>query len=50
VLASFPGKAEVVVRFGETRLRLGDSYRVEPSASLRAELEQLTGAPARLVA
>jgi DNA polymerase-3 subunit alpha len=50
VLASFPGKAEVVVKFGETRLRLGDSYRVEPSASLRAELEQLTGAPARLVA
>jgi DNA polymerase-3 subunit alpha len=50
VLASFPGKAEVVVKFGETRMRLGDSYRVEPSASLRAELESLTGAPARLVA
>jgi DNA polymerase-3 subunit alpha len=50
VLASFPGKAEVVVELGETRMRLGDSYRVEPSPSLRAELEQLTGAPARLVA
>ncbi|HEX2703820.1 MAG TPA: DNA polymerase III subunit alpha [Solirubrobacteraceae bacterium] len=50
VLASFPGKAEVVVMLGDTRMRLGDSYRVEPSPSLRAELEQLTGAPARLVA
>jgi DNA polymerase-3 subunit alpha len=50
VLTSFPGKAEVVVMLGDTRMRLGDSYRVEPSPGLRAELEQLTGAPARLVA
>jgi DNA polymerase-3 subunit alpha len=50
VLASFPGKSEVVVTFGATRIRLGEGYRVEPTASLRAELEQLLGAPARLVA
>ncbi len=50
VLAAFPGSAEVVVELGETRIRLGEGYRVEPSVSLRAELEQLTGAPARLVA
>ena len=50
VLAAFPGTAEVVVELGETRIRLGEGYRVEPSVSLRAELEQLTGAPARLVA
>jgi DNA polymerase-3 subunit alpha len=50
VLAAFPGKSEVVVELGETSMRLGESYRVEPNASLRAELEHLTGAPARLVA
>ncbi len=50
VLASFPGKAEVVVTLGGTRIRLGEGYRVEPTASLRAELEQLLGSPARLVA
>jgi DNA polymerase-3 subunit alpha len=50
VLAAFPGKSEVVVELGETSWRLGPEYRVEPSVSLRAELEQLLGAPARLVA
>jgi DNA polymerase-3 subunit alpha len=50
VLASFPGRSEVVVTLGATRIRLGEGYRVEPSPSLRAELEQLLGAPARLVA
>jgi DNA polymerase-3 subunit alpha len=50
VLAAFPGTAEVVVMLGHTRIKLGDGYRVEPSLGLRAELEQLLGAPARLVA
>jgi DNA polymerase-3 subunit alpha len=50
VLAAFPGKSEVVVELGETSWRLGPEYRVEPSVSLRAELEQLLGTPARLVA
>jgi len=50
VLAAFPGKSEVVVQLGERRICLGEGYRVEPSVSLRAELEQLLGAPARLVA
>ncbi|HUB77032.1 MAG TPA: OB-fold nucleic acid binding domain-containing protein, partial [Solirubrobacteraceae bacterium] len=50
VLAAFPGKAEVVLELGARRIRLGDGYRVEPSVGLRAELEQLLGAPARLVA
>jgi DNA polymerase III subunit alpha len=50
VLAAFPGTAEVVVMLGQTRIKLGDGYRVEPSLGLRAELEQLLGAPARLVA
>jgi DNA polymerase-3 subunit alpha len=50
VLASFPGSAEVVVELGGKRIRFGAGYRVEPSVSLRAELEQLLGVPARLVA
>jgi DNA polymerase-3 subunit alpha len=50
VLAAFPGRAEVVVELGDTSMRLGEKYRVEPSVGLRAELEQLLGAPARLVA
>jgi DNA polymerase-3 subunit alpha len=50
VLAAFPGRSEVVIELGGKRIRLGDGYRVEPSVSLRAELEQLLGAPARLVA
>jgi DNA polymerase-3 subunit alpha len=50
VLAAFPGKSEVVVQLGETRIRLGESYRVEPTLGLRAELEQLLGVPSRLVA
>jgi DNA polymerase-3 subunit alpha len=50
VLAAFPGNAEVVVNLGDRRICLGEGYRVEPSLGLRAELEQLTGAPARLVA
>ena len=40
----------MVVDLGETRIRLGDGYRVEPTLGLRAELEQLLGAPARLLA
>jgi DNA polymerase-3 subunit alpha len=50
VLAAFPGNAEVVVQLGDKMIRLGEGYRVEPSTSLRAELENLLGAPARLVA
>ncbi|MGA2469979.1 MAG: DNA polymerase III subunit alpha [Solirubrobacteraceae bacterium] len=50
VLTAFPGCSEVVVELGETSWRLGPEYRVEPSVSLRAELEALLGAPARLVA
>jgi DNA polymerase III subunit alpha len=44
---SFPGEAEVVLEMataaGERRLKLGPSYRVAPTASLRAELELVLG-------
>jgi DNA polymerase-3 subunit alpha len=50
LLATFPGEAEVVVELSDRRMRLGPEYRVEPSVGLRAELEQLLGSPARLVA
>jgi DNA polymerase-3 subunit alpha len=51
VLSTFPGESEVVLELsGERSLRLGPEYRVDPSAGLRAELEQLLGGPARLVA
>jgi DNA polymerase III subunit alpha len=47
VLENFPGEAEVVLEMrtagGHRRLRLGPSYRVTPSPSLRAELDQLLG-------
>ena len=44
VLGTFPGESEVVIELSDARrLRLGDAFRVEPSASLRAELEQLLG-------
>ena len=50
---NFPGEAEVVLEMrtaaGSRRLRLGQGYRVHPSASLRAELAQLLG-PAELTA
>jgi DNA polymerase III subunit alpha len=51
VFENFPGDAEVVLemhtRTGQRRLRFGESYRVAPSASLRAELNQVLG-PAAL--
>ncbi|MGH2851521.1 MAG: DNA polymerase III subunit alpha, partial [Solirubrobacteraceae bacterium] len=51
VLGTFPGASEVVIEFSEgRRVKLGENFRVEPSASLRAELEHLLGGPARLVA
>ena len=47
VLENFPGEAEVVLEMrtaaGPRRLRLGASYRVTPSPSLRAELDHLLG-------
>ncbi|CAN5521835.1 hypothetical protein BH20ACT18_BH20ACT18_04720 [soil metagenome] len=50
---NFPGESEVVLEMrtaaGSRRLRLGQGYRVHPSASLRAELAQLLG-PAELSA
>jgi DNA polymerase-3 subunit alpha len=51
LLSTFPGDSEVVIELSDARsLRLGPEYRVEPSAGLRAELEQLLGAPVGLVA
>ena len=44
VLGTFPGASEVVIEFSEERrVKLGENFRVEPSASLRAELEHLLG-------
>ena len=47
VLETFPGECEVVLemrtRTGARRLRLGDGYRVAPTASLHAELSALLG-------
>jgi DNA polymerase-3 subunit alpha len=51
VLVTFPGTSEVVIEFAdERRVRLGNEFRVDASASLRAELEHLLGGPTRLVA
>jgi DNA polymerase-3 subunit alpha len=51
VIGNFPGSAEVVLEMdtttGPRRLRLGEAYRVEPTPTLRAELEQVL-APACL--
>jgi DNA polymerase-3 subunit alpha len=48
ILVRFPGPCSVdmYVRMGEgaRRLRLGDSFRVDPQASLFAELKELLGA------
>ncbi len=50
VLGHFPGDAEVVLAIettaGSRTLRLGPSYRVAPTPSLRAELEHVLGAAA----
>jgi DNA polymerase-3 subunit alpha len=47
LLQDFPGEAEVVLEMqtagGARRLRLGAEYRVTPSSSLRASLDQLLG-------
>ena len=47
ILARFPGRCSVdmYVRWSEgaRRLRFGDGYRVEPQASLFAELKELLG-------
>ena len=53
VIGDFPGTADVVIEMtttsGPRRLRLGEAYRVEPTPTLRAELEQIL-APAALAA
>jgi DNA polymerase-3 subunit alpha len=54
LLANFPGESEVVLEMqmsaGDPRtLRLGPSYKVAPTPTLRAELENVLG-PAALVA
>ncbi|MDX6504695.1 MAG: polymerase subunit alpha, partial [Gaiellaceae bacterium] len=50
VFECFPGSSEVLLemdtRDGTRRLRFGPDYRVEPSPSLRAELDQLLGSRA----
>jgi DNA polymerase-3 subunit alpha len=51
VLGTFPGPSEVVLELSdERRLRLGEAFRVDPSASLRAELEHLLGGAVRIAA
>ena len=51
MLGTFPGPSEVVLELSdERRLRLGDAFRVDPSASLRAELEHLLGGAVRIAA
>ncbi len=51
VIGNFPGPAEVVLEMdtatGPRHLRFGDAYRVAPTSTLRAELEQVL-APACL--
>ncbi len=51
VIGNFPGPAEVVLEMDTTsglrHLRLGEAYRVQPTPTLRAELEQVL-APACL--
>jgi DNA polymerase-3 subunit alpha len=45
VIGNFPGPAEVVLEMhttsGPRRLRLGEAYRVQPTSTLRAELESI---------
>jgi DNA polymerase-3 subunit alpha len=47
VLAGFPGESDVVIELsttaGHRRLRLGPSFRVQRTAGLHAELDQLLG-------
>ena len=54
LLMRFPGKAEFVLQMqtsaGDRRLRFGEGFRVDPSASLRAELGNLLGEAAVLAA
>ncbi len=54
VLESSPGPSEVVLDMstsaGSRRLRLGEAYRVAPTATLRAELAQILGPAMRAVA
>ncbi|MDX6680610.1 MAG: polymerase subunit alpha, partial [Solirubrobacteraceae bacterium] len=54
LLANFPGESEVVLEFhlrsgDPLTLKLGPSYRVAPTPTLRAELEHVLG-PAALIA
>ena len=53
LLANFPGESEVVLELqmsaGPRTLKLGPSYKVAPTPTLRAELEHVLG-PAALVA
>jgi DNA polymerase-3 subunit alpha len=54
LLANFPGESEVVLEFqlrtgDPLRLKLGPSYKVAPTPTLRAELEHVLG-PAALIA
>ncbi|HVR05333.1 MAG TPA: DNA polymerase III subunit alpha [Solirubrobacteraceae bacterium] len=52
-IGNYPGTADVVLEMSTTsgprRLRFGEAYRVEPTPTLRAELEQIL-APAALAA
>jgi DNA polymerase III subunit alpha len=48
VIGNYPGAVDVVVELGASTLRLGDAYRVQPTATLRAELEHAL-APACLM-
>jgi len=54
VLEGSPGASEVVLEMstsaGSRRLRLGEAYRVAPTATLRAELVQILGPAMRAVA
>ncbi len=54
VLESSPGPSEVVLEMstsaGSRRLRLGEAYRVAPTATLRAELIQILGPAMQAVA
>jgi DNA polymerase III subunit alpha len=51
VLGTFPGSSVVVIELADQRrVQLGDEFRVDASAGLRAELEHVLGGSARLVA
>ena len=49
VFRNFPGDAEVLLvmstREGSRRLKFGKDYRVQPSAGLKAELDELLNSP-----